>query len=523
MAEYILAYDLGSTGLKAAIFNPVGRVIASRYVPTKTYYLLPTWIEQSPEEWWKAVCKSTRSLLEETNISPEQIKAIAPVGHQIGAIPVDRTGRLLREHILLWSDGRSSKQAAELIQRVGGYDSFYKIHGLGHPPEILSICKAMWLKENEPELYNKTFKFLQAKDFIILNLTDRKVFVDDYGDASNTGWFDIVNRCYSKELIEAASLDLEKLPELCHSHEIVGHVGKEASELTGLKQDTPIVAGSGDVPAACLGAGLIREKMCYVNVGTANWNGAYVAKPCLDSEIRMVNVCHPWKNYSAFSYTAAGVVSQDWFAETLCEMEKESAEKLGIAGYLITKSKAMSVPTGSGGLFYLPYLWGGGGPHWNPNAKGAFIGLTFMHTKSHMARAVYEGVAMNFRWLMDQAKSAGVPIIEKDGIRAIGGGAKNTEWLQIYADVLGMKIDALYAPHEATSRGAFLAAGVGLKWFKDYTDAVEKAVRIELTLEPNDSNHGVYDELYPVFKTIYEALSPTFTDIARVQEKLLKS
>jgi len=425
--QYILAYDLGSTGLKTVIFDVFGKVLASRYKPYETYYLLPTWIEQSPETWWDAVCSTTKDLLKENNISSDEIKAVVPIGHQIGAIPVDKEGNLLRNRVLYAFDGRSSKQAQELIKRIGGYPVFYKIHGLGHPPEILSICKVMWMKENEPDIYKNTYKFLQSKDYIILRLTDKKVFVDDYGDASNTGWLDIKKRKYSEELLEAADLDIDKLPELCKSHEIVGYVGNEAAEQTGLKQKTPVVAGSGDVPASCVGAGVVKEKMCFCSIGSANWNGSYMTEPSLDPKARLINVCHPFKDYCSFSYTAAGAVSQDWFENSICDVDKEIAKIIGISSYDLTNIKAMRIPAGSEGLFYLPYLRGGGGPHWNSNDRGALVGLSFLHKKDHIARAIFEGVALNFRWLMDQIKLGGVPIIEEDGIRAIGGGAKNKE------------------------------------------------------------------------------------------------
>lgn len=517
--EYILAYDLGSTGLKSAIFDVFGEVVASKYETYETYYLRPTWIEQNPEEWWSALCNTTITLLKETNISPERIKAIVPVGHQIGAVPVNQEGNLLRKRAPLWCDARNSKQARELIKKIGGYPNFYRIHGLGHPPEILSICKAMWLKENEPDNYAQTYKFLQSKDFIILYLTDKSVFVDDYGDASNTGWLDIKKREYSDELLEAAGLSRDKLPDLRESHEVVGYLGKDAAKQTGLKVETPIVLGSGDVPAGFVGGGIIEERMNYCSIGSANWTGSYANEPCLDPDIRMINGCHPWKGYTSFSYTAAGGVSQDWFEDTICDVDKKVAEQIDIASYDVTQIKAMRAPVGSAGLFYFPYLRGGGGPHWNPNSKGAFVGLTFLHKKEHLARAVLEGVALNFRWLMDQTERAGIPIIKENGIRAIGGGAKNRAWLQIYADVLGMKVLPLKSPHEVTSRGGFISAAVALNWYRDYPDAVEKVVKIDKIIEADMDNNKIYNDSYPIFKSIYESLAPMFDNIATFQEK----
>lgn len=521
--EFILAYDVGSTGLKAVLFDTAGKVAASKYKPYDTYYPLPTWIEQEPMEWWNAVCITTKAILDETGISVDSIKAIAPVGHQIMAIPVDKHGDLLRSRVLYCFDGRSSKQAEELIRRVGGYSSFYRIHGLAHPPEILSICKAMWMKENEPEVYNKTYKFLQSKSFIILNLTDRQVFADDYGDASNTGWLDIKSKKYSEEILEAAGISIEKMPELRNSHEIVGYVGEDAARQTGLKAGTPIIAGTGDVPASCIGAGVVENNMHYCSIGSANWNGGFVTGPCLDPDKKMVNISHMWKDYICFQYTAAGSVSKDWFENSICDVEKEVIKKVSTGFYDITVARANKSCPGSKGIFYIPYLRGGGGPHWNPDSRGAFVGLSVAHDKNDMAKAVLEGVAFNFRWMMEQSKLAGVPIADKQSIRVIGGGARNDQWVQVYADVMGSDFEVIEDPHEATAKGGFVAAAIALKWYGDYQDAAKKTVAVEKVIKPNPEYKGIYDEAYPVFKRIYQTLEAVFKDIAHLQNKYMNT
>ncbi|MDK2788636.1 MAG: xylulokinase [Epulopiscium sp.] len=521
--EYVLAYDVGSTGLKAVLFDTNGIVVASKYKPYETYYPLPTWIEQEPMEWWEAVCVTTRAIMEETEISPEMIKAIAPVGHQIMAVPVDKDGNLLRKRVQYCFDGRSSSQAEALINRVGGYSEFYKIHGLAHPPEILSICKAMWLKENEPEVYNKTHKFLQSKGFIILNLTDRQVFVDDFGDASNTGWLDITDKKYSKEIAEAAGIDIDKLPEIRNSHEIAGFVGQEAALQTGLKKGTPIFTGTGDVPASCIGAGVVENNMHYCSIGSANWNGGFVTQPCLDPDKKMVNVSHLWKDYICFQYTAAGSVSKDWFENSICDVEKDMIKKMSSSFYDITGQRAKKSHPGANGIFYIPYLRGGGGPHWNPNSRGAFVGLSIAHDKNDMARSVLEGVAYNFRWMMEQSKIAGVPIADKQSVRVIGGGARNEQWVQVYADVLGSDFQIVKDPHEATAKGGFILAAVGLKWFKDYAEAAKKTVAIEKIIEPNMEYHAIYNETFPVFKRVFQSLEGLFKDIAYLQSKYMNT
>lgn len=521
--EYVLAYDVGSTGLKAVLFDTGGKVVASKYKPYETYYPLPTWIEQEPMDWWNAVCITTRAILNETGISADSIKAIAPVGHQIMAVPVDEKGNLLRKRVQYCFDGRSSKQAEKLISRVGGYANFYKIHGLAHPPEVLSICKAMWLKENEPEVYNKTYKFLQSKGFVILNLTDRQVFIDDYGDASNTGWLDIANKNYSKEILDAAGISIEKMPEIRYSSEIAGFVGEDAARQTGLKRGTTIFTGTGDVPASCVGAGVVESNMHYCSIGSANWNGGFVTKPSLDPDKKMVNICHLWKDYICFQYTAAGSISRDWFEDSICDTEKDMIKKISSGFYDITGERAKKSFPGARGIFYIPYLRGGGGPHWNANSRGAFVGLSVAHDKNDMAKAVLEGVAFNFRWMMEETKLAGVPIEENQSIRVIGGGARNEQWVQVYADVLGSDFQIVKDPQQATAKGGFVTAAVGLKWYKDYTEAAKNTVIVEKTIKPNMEYHQIYNESYPVFKKVYQSLENVFKDIAYLQNKYINT
>lgn len=516
--EKILAYDIGSTGLKAALYDFNGKVIASKYQCYETYYPFPTWAEQEPEEWWKSICIATREILKETGLSNDCIKAIAPVGHQLMAVPVDKNGNLLRKRIQYCFDTRSTKQAKELIERVGGYANFYRINGLGHPPEILSISKAMWLKENEPDLFNDTYKFLQSKSFIILNLTDKQIFVDDFGDASNTGWLDITEKKYSAELLEAAGINMSKMPEIRNAFEIIGYVGKEASNLTGLKKGTPIITGSGDVPASCIGAGIVEKNMHFCSIGSASWNGTMVDKPILNPELKMINVCHLDNGYISFQVSNGCSVSKDWFENSICDVEKELFNKIGIR-YDFTENMANNSEAGSRGIFYIPNLRGGGVPHHNTNSRGALVGLCIMHNKNDIARSVLEGVALNFRWMVEQSKVAGIKIDSSNGIRIVGGGTKNNLWVQIYSDVLGTDFYIMQNAHEATAKGGFISAAIALKWYRSYLEAAKETVFIEKVISPNLKNHSIYNEAFPIFQKIYFSLEDSFNDIAKFRNK----
>ncbi|MEM3714275.1 MAG: FGGY-family carbohydrate kinase [Candidatus Aenigmatarchaeota archaeon] len=508
--EYILVHDLGTTGNKAVLFDNEGNISASEYIRFETYYPQPLFFEQKPEEWWKAVVNSTKSVLNKAQIKSNDVVAVSLVGQQIGAIPVDKQGNLLRENVLIWCDARSTKQAADLVKKIGSYEAFYNIHGLGHTIETLSVCKVMWIKENEPEIYKKTYKFLQSKDFILLRLTDNKVFVDDYTDASNTGWLDIKKRKYSDQILEAADIDIEKLPELHESREIIGYVGPKASEETSLKVGTPIILGSGDVPASCAGAALEENKKSFMYIGSANWGGVRTSEPCLNAKFRLNNVLHPWKGYVVFSTTTSGGISLDWARKIFCELEDKIAKAANINIYDIINLKVKSIPPGSSGILFLPYLRGGGGPHWDPFARGTFLGLTLASTKEEILRAVMEGVALNFRWLMEQFEQLGIKIFDWNEINACGGGVLNTQWISIYADVLGIKIIVHKMPQEVTALGSFLIAATSIGWFNDFEEAKNNVLRIDNIIYPNRSSKKLYDKLYNSFKDAYEKLIPIY-------------
>lgn len=509
MSSFILAHDIGTTGNKAVLFDENGQLKGSVYHPYQTYYLHPTWVEQRPDDWWKAVCITTRQLLEKLKVSPGDIVCLTFSGQMMGGVPVDKNGESLREYVLIWADSRSKKQAKDIIDRVGGWQRFFEITGGGQIPETYTISKILWYKENEPEIYRRAYNFLHAKDFIICRLTGK--FTNDYTDASNSGYLDMRKRDYSDEILEVAGISRDKLAHLHESIDVVGYIKEKAAKEIGLKSGTPVVEGSGDVPAATLGAGVSREGIGYVYVGSANWTGVYAKEPIFDSRTRIVNLCHVIpKVYSPHHTAYAGGITQQWFKDSFCEMEASAAEQIGLNVYSIMNLKVEKVPAGAENLIFLPYMRGGGAPYHNPNARGAFIGLTLPCRKEHLLRAVLEGVAFNFRIMIENFEKVHIKIKE---FRAIGGGALNRLWMQIYADVLGTKILCPALSQEANSLGAAVAGGIGIKMFSDFS-IMDKLIQISSEYEPRSENHGKYNELYPVFKNAYERLLPVFDQLA---------
>jgi xylulokinase len=509
MAYYILAHDLGTTGNKAVLFDEKGEIIGSVYHPYDTYYPRPGFVEQRPDDWWKAVCLTVRQLLESTKVRPDLIACVTFSGQMMSAVPVDEGGNLLRESILIWADTRSRKPAEGMVERLGGWESFFEMTGAGLLPENYTLSKILWHKENEPDIYQKTYKFLHAKDYIICRLTGR--FTNDYTDASNSGYLDIRRRDYSEEILEAAGVSKDKLPELHESTDVVGHITEGAAKESGLTAGTPVVEGAGDVPAATLGAGVARKGVGYIYIGSANWTGAYAKEPILDAKTRVVNLCHVIPGVYAPHHTAyVGGIAQQWFRDNFCEVEKSAAETLGLNAYSLMNLKLEGVPPGADNVIFLPYMREGGAPYHNPHARGAFIGLTLPTKKEHLLRALLEGVAFNFRILTENFANVGVQTKE---FRAIGGGVLNRIWMQIYADVLRTRVVCPVLSQEANAFGAAVAGGIGVKMFQGF-DAAESLSPATYACQPKAEASEKYEQLYPVFKKAYECLIPVFGQLA---------
>jgi xylulokinase len=512
--RFILVHDLGTTGNKAIIVDEELNLLASGYTPFHTYYPHTNWVEQSPEEWWKAVIESTKEALRTSSIDSSQIAAVSFSAQMMSQTPISKDGEVLLEKIPIWADARAGEQAKLLHNYFGGLDEYYRIHGVGWQSEIHISSKLRWFKDNMPEIYSKTHKFLQAKEFITFKLTGE--CATEWGDASMCGYLDIRKKEISKEIMKAADIDAAKIPDIHESHDVVGHVSKEAAALTGLKEGTPVCLGSGDVVCSNMGAGVIRPGMAYTYIGSANWTGVYSEEPSTDPKVKMnCSTCLPMPDaYHLVMITAAGGIAQQWIQDGMYQKEdKDSVYKM------MTKD-AEAIAAGSDGLIFLPYLRGGGAPHFDINARGAYLGALIPHSRGHMVRSLYEGVCFNMRWLYDLFESVNVPIFNLDEIRAIGGGVQNDLWMQIYADTNGLPFSRVTNPQQATAVGAAMIGGVGVGLWKSYEEAAKNITKSK-TFTPNEANKKMYDELYPIYKDAYPTLKNIFDKISEYQIKYM--
>lgn len=503
--RYIIAYDLGTTGNKATLYSEECRLEASTFVSYDTYYPATNWAEQDPEDWWKAVCQATRELLEKAGIQASQIAGIVFSGQMMGCVPVTKEAKPLRNAII-WADQRAVREAEQLIRELG-QEQVYKITGHRASPSY-SAAKIMWLRNNEEEIYKKTYKVLQAKDFIVARLTGQ--FVTDYSDASGTNLFHLEKLDWSPEIIKASGLDENLLPEARPSTEIVGHITAEIAEEIGLLGGTPVVIGGGDGSCAAAGAGVVMEGTAYNYVGSSSWIGIATKKPIFDPLLRTFNWVHVVPGlYSPTGTMQAAGASYQWLRDQLCKEEVDQGRELGVSPYVLMDQKAEQIAPGSDRLIYLPYLMGERSPRWNPQARATLIGLTIKHTREHIIRAFMEGVSFNLKVILDAFLEQGAKV---EAMRLIGGGAKGKVWPQIMADIYEVPVLQATYLDEATSLGAAITGGVGIGLFEDFQVA-EKLFDVKERIEPIEEHLEIYRHLYKLFNNAYDGLTNIFAEL----------
>lgn len=506
MKQYILAHDLGTTGNKASLYDRDGQLLGSALHEYGVSYPETSWAEQNVEDWWEAVCVSTRKLLAQSNVRGDEIACIVFSGQMMGCVPLDKDARPLRSAII-WADQRSVAQQNRVAERIAP-ERVYTITG-HRLSASYSLCKILWLKDHQPNIYRETYKFVHAKDAMVARLTGR--FVTEPSDASGMNLYDLNAGMWSGEIIDAAGLDADKLPQIVPSTEVVGGVLASVADEVGVPAGTPVVIGGGDGSCAGVGAGVISEGAAYNYIGSSSWIALASRKPIYDPDLKTFTFAHlmPGMFMPTGTMQAAGA-SYQWVRNNLSPIEVQAAQALGVSAYELMNVSAELSPPGANGLIFLPYLMGERSPRWNPKARGAFIGLTIRHTHADLVRAALEGVTMNLRVILDAFRAQGAQI---SAMRVIGGGARGRFWNGIMAAVYGIPIQRLAVLEEATSMGAAVAGGIGVGLYPGW-EMIERMNSIESSIEPDPAAQAVYERVYPIFENAYHALLPIYDQIA---------
>ena len=493
MNKKIIAWDIGTGGNKASLYDSDGNCIAATFISCDTAYPHHGWHEQRPEDWWNAVVKSTRLLLEQTKVDKNDIYCCGISGHSLGAVPMGKNGELLRESVPIWSDGRAVKQVQDVFSRYDE-EKWYMKTGNGFTPAFYSVFKILWYRDNEPDVFNKIDKVIGTKDYINYKLTGKLCTDPSY--ASGSGVWDLEKWEYSSELIEAMGLPAEIFPETVASTDVIGQIGTEAAELLGLTSNVYVVAGGVDNACMALGAKAFKEGRVYNSLGSSSWIAVSSRKPLLEKKSRPYVFAHivPGFYASALCVTTGGMAFR-WMKNQLCQEFIKEAKNTGADEYDLMSREAMKSPVGSNKLLFNPSLGGGMPMDKSYNIRGAFIGLDLIHTRADVIRATMEGISMSLRACLDQLRT--MTDISNEML-LVGGGSKSLLWRQIYADVYKLDVLKSNIDQQAAALGAAACAAVGTGIWTDF-EKIDALHVIEERVEPIPENVAVYDKLMNVY------------------------
>lgn len=493
---HILGLDVGTTGAKAVVFDLGGNIKGYGFHEYDVICEKPGYAEQEPEKVWEL----TKLVIKQA-VSKSQVKDIKALSLSVqgdAVIPVDENIKPLH-NTLLGMDYRSVKQGEECSRLLGERNLFNTTGMRPHP--MNSLTKILWFKENTPDVYKRTFKFMTYADFILAKLGAEPVI--DYTMASRTMAFNIVEKKWDTDILNKLGIDSNLLSRAVPSGEIVGEINPFIAEELGVPRNMLLVSGGHDQTCAALGAGVIEENIAIDSHGTAEVLSTAFDKPMVNDS--MYNgfypcYCHVKKDmYFTFALNHIGGILLKWYRDNLGYAEVAEAERLGMEPYQLMETKA---PQGPSSVLVLPHFNGSGTPWCDLDSKGAMLGLTMATTRHDIVKGILDSLTYELRINIETMKKAGIKI---DELRAVGGGAKSAIWLQIKADITGCKVATLKV-REAACLGAAILAGCAAGGYSSIDDGVRQTVSLKDIYLPDAASSKLYNEKYGVYKEIYDAL-----------------
>jgi xylulokinase len=507
--EYVIGCDIGSQSLKAILLSHEGQLAGEVSVSYPIDYPHPTWAEQSAEKWFGAFIEAVRFLLARQALQPAQIRGISLASQVDGVVAMDASGAPLYPAII-WMDRRAVEQCAQVAQKTS-QDRLLDLSGLNLDASHVAP-KINWLRDHQPDAYRRAQHFLLPGSYLAYQLTGELGV--DYSNASSTLLMDVRRKDWSPELCELFEIDPRQLAPVLPATQVLGVLRGQVAAESGLASGTPVVLGSGDEHAACLGAGVILPGLVCDIAGTAEPVCAASSEPLFDPAGLVETHCHAHPDLWLIENPGfASGANYRWFRDQFAAAEIQEAVEAGANPYDLLNNLAASIPPGSQGLILLPCLMGAMAPTWNPLARGTYFGFTLAHTRAHFVRALLEASAYAVRDITDQMRHIGLPIHQ---IQVVGGGARSRLWRQIKADVTGLPV-ALPQTIETTALGAAMLALVGVGLCPSLEEAARQAVRIVEVRDPHSETQACYEEYYQLYRATYHALLPVFDQAARIQ------
>ena len=509
---YLIGADVGTTGTKTLIIDEAGKVLASATVEYPLYQPKPLWSEQNPADWWHATCESIRQVIAKAGVNGMEVKGIGLSGQMHGLVMLDAHNQVIRPAIL-WNDQRTAAECADITEAMG----YERLIELVRNPALTGFTapKILWVRKNEPANYDRCRKILLPKDYVRFLLSG--TFATEVSDASGMLLLDIGKRTWCDELLGKLQIDRGLLADCYESYEVSARVKPDVAAELGIPAGTPIVGGGGDQAAGAVGNGIVKSGVISATLGTSGVVFAFSDTVATDPKGRVHTFCHavPGKWHVMGVMLSAGGSFQ-WFRNEMGELEVKEAQERGVDPYEILCEKAAMAVPGSEGLMFLPYLTGERTPHANPNAKGAWVGLTRRHGKNEVIRSVMEGITYGMKDSLEIIKEMGVEIGE---IRVSGGGAKSKFWQQMQADVYGQEVCTINA-EEGPAYGVALLAGVGTGVWGSVEEACESSIRVVSRTKPKRKPRAIYKQFYPIFKRLYRSLRKDFDNITQKVHKV---
>ncbi|MFC5409794.1 FGGY-family carbohydrate kinase [Larkinella bovis] len=508
MSHYLLGLDNGNTVCKAVLFDLTGREVhvASRKIATR--YPHPGWSERDMDELWQATVQSIREVIQRAGVRSEQILAVGNTGHGNGAYLLDRSGKSLR--------GIQS-----LDCRAAGICAEWAASGLNeqvYPYTLQALWAAqmntllVWLKRHEPHVYAQIGTAMLCKDYINYCLTGR--VATDYSDMSATNLVDVRQRRYSPELLTLYGLEEmgDALPEMHQSFEQIGGVTPAVARQTGLLPGTPVVAGLLDVDACLIGSGVVGEGQASLVAGSWSVNSVLTRVPLLNPDLAMSAIASVPDHWLCLEASATSVTNLEWFITQFCAEERLEAARRGVSVHTVCDEQVMAAFSHvQSPLIYHPFLHG---TNVQATARAGFYGLAGWHTRADALRAVYEGVVFSHFSHVEKLRQGGVCAF--NSVRLTGGGARSRVLCQLFADILGVRVDVPDC-QETGALGAALSAGIGVGGWTDYAEAIQHTIRVSRSYEPDPERFQYYQRHYQLYQELIQSMEQPWQQMERHQ------
>lgn len=494
--KYLLGIDVGTGGSRAVLTDRNGEIVSSATCEHVPFASPKTgWAEQDPQDWYRATGSAVRQAISAAGINTSDISAVGLAGQMHGAVLLDENNDVLRP-ALIWCDQRTQAQCDWLNSKIGET----KIIEFTCNPALtnFTLTKLLWARDTEPEIWKRFRHVLLPKDYVRFRLTGEHAM--DVAEASGTLMLDVTHRRWSEEMMSAAELPMSCLPKLYESPEVCGRISEAGAAHTGLKAGTPVVAGAGDQAGGAVGMGIVRAGAVSATIGTSGVVFAATDSPAMDRMGRVHTFCHAVPGrWHVMGVTQAAGLSFRWFRDLL----RTASSNLS---YDDLTREAATVPPGSDGVLWAPYLMGERTPHLDPNARGTLTGLAASHSRAHITRAILEGVAFSLKDTFSLFGQMSVPV---GVVRLGGGGARSPLWRQIQADVYRHEVEILEA-EEGAAYGAALLAGVGAKFWASVDEACDAVIKVQQRVRPDPNAVKALAVQYENFRRLYPALKPLF-------------